>query len=399
MKLEGASGTLSPLPEVLSHGLVAVSTFGLLSFFCSSSLFCYLTWHLISWHRRSVVKAPTNQFLFLIYNLLLADIQQACAFLLNITALRNNAIIVQTPTCFAQGWFVSTGDLASSIFILTIAIHTFFSVVKDYRLPTGAFYCVIAFNWTFVFIMAAIGPILHGKDFYARATAWCWIDEQFSGERLWFHYFWIFICMFSTILIYAFIFFWMRRKSRSGQISNKGTHGATPLMILYPLIYTVCTIPLAAGRIAALAGNDVSQGYFCVAGTLIACNGWLDVLLYASTRADIVFAESPPGEETGLETFAFMGKGHTFGTITTIQGGGGVERTTSRHARSSGGESVDHLYGMNQIGIKGEVTVRSDAVDPAVHSRDQTGMTKFVVPLDGVENYQILVCSINSSPH
>lgn len=151
---------------------MAVSTFGLLSFFCSTSLFLYLTWRLISWHRQSGVKLPTNQFLFLIYNLLLADIQQALAFLLNISALRNNAIVVRTPTCFAQGWFVSTGDLASSVFILTIAVHTLFSVVKDYRLPSTAFYCVIAFDWLFVYIMAAIGPILHGRDFYVRASAW-----------------------------------------------------------------------------------------------------------------------------------------------------------------------------------------------------------------------------------
>ena len=172
MKLDEASSTLSPLPDVLSHGLVAVSTFGLLSFFCSTSLFIFLTYRLISWRRKSGVKEPINQFLVLIYNLLLADIQQAVAFLLNISALRNNAILVGTPTCFAQGWFVSTGDLASSVFICSIAVHTFFSIVKDYRLPTKSFHCCIAAAWLFVYVMAAIGPALHGRDFYVRASAW-----------------------------------------------------------------------------------------------------------------------------------------------------------------------------------------------------------------------------------
>jgi hypothetical protein len=72
MPLDAASRTLSPLPDVLSHGLIAVSTFGLLSFVCSTSLFLYLTFRLISWRRESVVKPPINQALFLIYNLLLA---------------------------------------------------------------------------------------------------------------------------------------------------------------------------------------------------------------------------------------------------------------------------------------------------------------------------------------
>jgi hypothetical protein len=87
----------------LSKGLVAVSTFGLLSFFCSVSLFTYLTWHLISWRLKKGSNTPSNQFLLLVYSLLFADIQQALAFLLNISALRNNGIFVETSTCFTQG--------------------------------------------------------------------------------------------------------------------------------------------------------------------------------------------------------------------------------------------------------------------------------------------------------
>jgi len=178
--------------------------------------------------------------------------------------------------------------------------------------------------------------------------------------------------MFSTILIYTFIFLFLRRQP--SPVSNNSIAGAsaTPLMILYPLIYTVCTAPLAAGRIYALAGHSVSLGYFCAAGTMIACNGWLDVLLYASTRADIVFSEYPPGEETGLETFAFMGKGHRLGTVTTIQAG---ERGPSRLTRRSGGRSasVENLYGLDQIGIKGEVTVVVDVQEHGLVRRDGAG--------------------------
>ncbi|PMD36690.1 hypothetical protein L207DRAFT_532294 [Hyaloscypha variabilis F] len=397
MSLAVESQTLAPLPDVLSHGLVAVSTFGLLSFFCSSSLFFYLTWRLISWRSKSDSKTPPNQFLILIYNLLLADIQQALAFLLNISALRNNGIFVGTSTCFAQGWFVSTGDLASSVFICAIAIHTWMGVVKEYRLPTPAFYCCIGALWTFVYLMAAIGPIIHGHDFYVRASAWCWINDAFSIERLWLHYFWIFCSMFSTILIYLYIFAYLRKRAFSSDqmAKSQNLHGATPLMVLYPLIYTICTAPLAAGRIYALAGHDVSLGYFCAAGTMIACNGWLDVILYASTRADIVFSECAPGDDTGLETFAFMGKGHKLGTTTTIEAGlsqnrsaaramsrsasrvasRGASRLGKRSGRgSSSGDSVENLYGLGEIAIKGEVTVSVDAQQHNLVRHDRIGM-------------------------
>lgn len=401
MVLDAASRTLSPLPDVLSHGLVAVSTFGLLSFFCSTSLFFYLTWRIISWRRKAGVKVPLNQFLVLIYNLLLADIQQSLAFLLNISSLRNNGIMVGTPTCFAQGWFVSTGDLASSVFICAIAVHTFFSVVKESRPSTKSLYTGIACCWFFVYALGAIGPIVHGKDFYVRAGAWvhplslnsisslltpsqCWINSAFQNERLWLHYFWIFVAMFSTALIYTFIVLFLRRHSvTDNHLSNSPStttsplHGATPLMILYPLIYTICTAPLAAGRIYALAGHSVSLGYFCAAGTMIACNGWLDVLLYASTRADIVFSEYPPGQETGIETFAFMGKGGgRMGTVTTIEANSlgetrGRERERCQVSRmgrrSRGGDSVENLYGLGNIGVKGEVTVTVDVL-PRIYS-------------------------------
>lgn len=139
-------------------------------------------------------------------------------------------------------------------------------------------------------------------------------------------------------------------------------------MIIYPLIYVICTIPLAAGRIASLAGRDISLAYFCVAGSMIACNGWLDVLLYASTRAEIVFSESRPDEDAGIDTFGFLGWtkfGPGMGNVTRIEarnshGHGG----RSKHSKSGRGsmarsESSENLYGigLRQIGVKGEVSI------------------------------------------
>jgi hypothetical protein len=93
-------------------------------------------------------------------------------------ALKNNEIKVGTATCFAQGWFVSTGDLASSVFICAIAVHTFFGVVKNYRLPTTIFYLSILGLWVFVYLMALIGPVIHREDFYVRAAAWVCPQEK-----------------------------------------------------------------------------------------------------------------------------------------------------------------------------------------------------------------------------
>ena len=172
MELDEKSRTLSPLPEVLSKGLIAVSALGLLSFVASTTLFLYLTWRLITWRWKSGFSQPTNQFLILIYSLLFADIQQAMAFMLNLDSLKHNSIRVGTTTCWAQGWFVSTGDLASSIMITAIGIHTFLGVVKGYRPSSKIFWSSLTGCWVFVYLLGALGPLIHGEDFFVRAGAW-----------------------------------------------------------------------------------------------------------------------------------------------------------------------------------------------------------------------------------
>jgi hypothetical protein len=101
-------GTLSPLTDDLSRGLIPVAVFGVLSFSAASCLFLLLTFRIIKW---SIKSRHINQFVILIWNLLLADIQQSMAFLLNAKWLMEDRIHVGTTACWAQGWFVSTGDL------------------------------------------------------------------------------------------------------------------------------------------------------------------------------------------------------------------------------------------------------------------------------------------------
>lgn len=144
------TGTLDPLPDVLHQGLAAVAFFGSLSLLSSLGLFVYLTFRLISWYVRGQLKDGANQFLLLIYNLLLADIQQAMAFALSAVHLARNKIEVGSTVCFANGWFVSTGDLASGVFIFSIALHTFFAVVKGRKLSNRVFYAWIVGAWVSV---------------------------------------------------------------------------------------------------------------------------------------------------------------------------------------------------------------------------------------------------------
>ena len=165
-----ATTSLTPLPSDLSAGLVVSSVFGFLSFFSSLGLFIILTYRFFRW--RLKYRRFPNQFLFLVLNLAFADIQQSLAFLLNSRWLAHDGIFVGTNACFAQGWFVSTGDLASGVWCLAIGVHTFADLILNFRLSAGKFVATVACLWTFVYGCAIIGIAMHPKDFYVRAGAW-----------------------------------------------------------------------------------------------------------------------------------------------------------------------------------------------------------------------------------
>ena len=127
--------------------------------------------------RSNPPRRPPNQFLILIINLVLADMHQGISLLLNAAWLRHGTIRVSTPTCFAQGLFVSTGNLASSCFITTIAVHTYLSVVRRYVMPHRVLYLAIAAIWLSIYAISTI-PIAATRNgaqyggFFVRAGAW-----------------------------------------------------------------------------------------------------------------------------------------------------------------------------------------------------------------------------------
>ena len=208
----------------------------------------------------------------------------------------------------------------------------------------------------------------------------CWWNPEFRDMRLYLHYLWIFLSLAATCAIYTLIFLHLHRLKTKGAPKRRRTTSTPPspslsrsnsrmkhypnpdpnwtakppgsptslaasvtstasslnkelppipdsarqqTFLLYPLIYLVCTVPLAAGRLASISGHDVSLAYFCFAGSMIACNGWLDVALYSYTRRAIVFADGPPSQDTGIDTFAFMRtpRGRKYGNVVIVSGG------------------------------------------------------------------------------
>lgn len=95
------------------------------------------------------------------------------------------------------------------------------------------------------------------------------------------------------------IFFKLRRKTSklfaeqgraSNELANKNTVQAvnriTKLMMLYPFVYVLLTLPISACRMWSMAhhGQSISDVTQCIVGALLASCGWVDCLLYSLTR-------------------------------------------------------------------------------------------------------------------
>jgi hypothetical protein len=289
--------SLDSLPPVYRAGLISITVFALMSLLSVSILLGFITHRLISWRRHYKEYVGYNQYVILIYNLLLADLQQSIAFSISFHWLRIDKILAPTAPCFIQGWFLNIGDVASGFFVLAIAIHTWLGVVKGYKMPYMWFIISILSIWFAAVLLTAIGPAMYKGRFFARAGGWCWISTDFQDERLWLHYLWIFIVEFGTIAIYGHVFIHLRGRIRSIMTNDTSKlTRATKFMVLYPIAYLALTFPIAVGRMAVMGGKNLPDSFFMVAGVLLTSCGWVDALLYALTRRVLVNNELSTGQ-------------------------------------------------------------------------------------------------------
>ncbi|EEH16451.2 hypothetical protein PABG_06538 [Paracoccidioides brasiliensis Pb03] len=291
---------IDPLPEEHRRGLIAVASTSLLSTIATGALLIFVTYRLVFWRKYYSTYIGYNQYIILIYNLLLADFQQAVGFLMALHWTVRDKISYDSPICFLQGWLLQIGDPSSGLFVLAIAAHTFGIVLMGRKLSHRWFVACVCGVWAFALLLVLIPTIQHGRHVYVPSGAWCWIDENYDADRLWTHYFWIFVSEFGSIMLYALLFFHLRHQVAQSAILGRGqTDNLRRLkrvigyMVLYPIAYIVLSLPLAAGRMATARGQRLSVSYFCTAGAVIASSGFVDVIMYTVTRQALLIDSEP----------------------------------------------------------------------------------------------------------
>ncbi|KAF5023901.1 hypothetical protein F66182_4023 [Fusarium sp. NRRL 66182] len=289
--------TISPLPYPLRAGLISISVFALLSFILASSLFLYLTFKFVAWHihkNRLVRKMARN----------IPDPAPIVDFRFQDAVLETQSQSRKNPHDEGVERLNAAKDNPPNQFLVLL----FNLIIADMH-QAAAF--MLSVRW-----VQAGGHTVGG--YYVRAGPWCWVNDAYESMRLLTHYLFIFLSIVITSVLYVAIYQSLKRKNTPAKMNHK------PAFLIYPIIYVMCTLPLALGRVAAMAGAHVPTAYHCFAGALIASNGSFDCLLFGTTRHTIVFGstDSVNGSDTGLETFAFnRTPANRLGNRIWIQGG------------------------------------------------------------------------------
>ncbi|KAK1566336.1 uncharacterized protein LY79DRAFT_594994 [Colletotrichum navitas] len=422
--MKGDDNTLSPLPPDMRHGLEAVVAFSGLSFVTSSTLLVYLIGRLALWLSRTcpkrlqsstqtddVVRLPQelstryhahtsekqrrvpSQFLVLLLNVLLADTIQACAFLLSIIWLVEDGIAGNSPRCRVQGWLISTGNFASTAFVAAIAVHTYLTLVRGIRIPYKIFYGVVIFLWLFVLLAS---QRRRRRGFYVRDGAWCWINTKYAILRVTLHYIWMVLLITMGTISYVAVFVHFHRKDKAVAVVEEAFVDAAPgltgsphilrrkdqetdvktrvVFLMYPLVFLLCTAPLALGQVMQHGGVKLPTAYLAWAGVMISSNGWLDVLVFSFTRGRILFV-APVGEQNvRLDTFELTPMGRQYGYRVWIHSGPpedsqtpgrvGIFASEGRHDRCESQKSLRGRDVCDPEGIQLETVTRVFVEEP-----------------------------------
>ena len=197
----------------------------------------------------------------------------------------------------------------------------------------------------------------------------------------------VFLVQFGTVLIYIVTFFMLRRKTkklfanaaRGGNVPNMATVQAvnriTMLMVLYPCVYVILTLPLSAGRMWSMAhnGKPYSNAYASCAGAMITSCGWVDTLLYTLTRRRLL-------KDTMPQNSSRRTRGSDWDKDLGSQG-----ITHTRTVTVEGGQVMDS-YGNSAEARRGSLPMQNfsherstspnGSIDPILNGRRQQGKQK-----------------------
>ncbi|EZF29392.1 hypothetical protein TMEN_5497 [Trichophyton mentagrophytes] len=374
-----------PLLRIHYRYFPPVVTIALMSLIATVCSFAIITYRLVFWRRFSATYLGYNQYVILIYNLIIADMQTAGGAIMTLHWYRVGHIAGSSNTCIIQGWLFQEGVPTSGLFVLAIAIHTFITVVLGRKLKYRTFVCCVVGIWIFALFLTVLPIIMEGKHVYVNSGAWCWITANREDLRLGTHYIWVFISQFGSVTIYIILFFYLRHKvaisaslTQRSQDKLSRLRRVVRLMILYPIAYVFLSLPIAASRMATAAGAKPSFTYYIISAMIMSASGLVHTVIYAVTRRALIlnsevtqqkggYGPSSANQESNsprdLENTACTTLVSSDGPISPSSPAGMYKRMYSRINGTSSPASSEQ-YEMNGVYQQTTISVTTTTVSP-----------------------------------
>ena len=99
------------------------------------------------------------------------------------------------PFCTLQAVLKQYGNVATALWVLVIAVHTFSVVFLEMKVPNAVFYIVFCAVWLLSGGIVAVGPLFYTTErlgpWYGISAQWCWTSDTYATPRFATEYLWV----------------------------------------------------------------------------------------------------------------------------------------------------------------------------------------------------------------
>jgi len=290
--------------ERLGLGFIVVG--GSISLVCVTGILVYTAFKRLRGKQYGSDVSDSNLFL----NLMFADLIHAVGVMFNLKWAAEGGI-TEGRFCTAQAILIQIGNNGISLTSLAITIDTFLILVL-YRKPgEHTSKIVLAAIWICTGLVVGIPLIIHKPDIlYGDTDYWCWIDADYTAERVLTDYIWVWLTGLAMAVLYPIIALTICGLAR--KVNNQATYvTVAKKLLLYPLIYNFCILPNSIARWLSFTNHSVPNRVILAANAIRALCGFFDLVVFSITRPAMVFGTpSDAPEEIHDDSLGFPSHWH-----------------------------------------------------------------------------------------
>ncbi|KIJ99521.1 hypothetical protein K443DRAFT_102086 [Laccaria amethystina LaAM-08-1] len=235
-----------------------------------------------------IFQQPTD---ILMLSLFFGDLLQAIGSVMDLKWVGSGHLEVG-QFCSAQGILKQLGEVGVALSTLAIALYTFIGIWRGRTIESNRVtVAIIGIIWFSIGLLTLLGYVLNnrpGEGFERPTPYWCWIGEPFFMWRLFGEYLWLWITLLVSIVAYFRLFLW----SRGNIIFDDVFRRNSLIMLLYPSIYGLITLPLSVVRWTGFVQeqrglvNTVPSAATFAVMAIFSLSGACNTILLLTTRPD-----------------------------------------------------------------------------------------------------------------